>query len=111
MWSGDFEDQIISFVTENLFNNLDYANSISISERGAGENIFILPNPIQNQFSVSGLNNYKSLTIKTLCGKTVYSNEGASTNNNVDFLPGGLYIIELLKDNNEGVITKKIIKL
>ena len=110
-WGGTFEDQMISFVSENLFNNLDCTNSTGVSGGGVEENIFILPNPVQNQFSVSGLNNYKSLTIKTLYGKTVYRNEGASINNNVDFLPGGLYIIELLKGNNEGVITKKIIKL
>ena len=110
-WGGAFEDQMISFVSENLFNNLDCANSTRINDGDADENVFILPNPVQNQFSVSGLNSYKSLTIKTLCGKIVYRKEGASTNNNIDFLPGGLYIVELLKDNKEGVITKKIIKL
>ena len=110
-WDGAAENQMISFVSEKLFNNLDCANSISINDEVARENVFILPNPVQNQFSVSGLNNYKSLTIKTLCGKIVYRKKGYSTNNNIDFLPGGLYIVELLKDNKEGVITKKIIKL
>ena len=102
---------MISFVSENLFGNLDCANSTSINDEGAGENIFILPNPVHNQFSVSGLNNYKNLTIKTLCGKIVYRKKGSSINNNIDFLPRGLYIVELLKENKEGVITKKIIKI
>jgi len=110
-WGGVFEDQMISFVSENLFNNLDCANSIGVNDEGGDENVFILPNPVHNQFSVSGLNNYKSLKIKTLCGKIVYRKEGASTKNNIDFLPGGLYIVELLKENKDGVITKKIIKL
>ena len=102
---------MISFVSENLFNDLDCANSIGVNDENVGENVFILPNPVRNQFSVSGLNNHKSLTIKTLCGKIVYRKEGASTKNNIDFLPEGLYIVELLKENKEGVITKKIIKL
>ena len=110
-WGGVFEDQMISFVSENLFNDLDCANSIGVNDVGVGENVFILPNPVNNEFSVSGLNNYKSLTIKTLCGKIVYHKEGFSKNNNINFLAGGLYIVELLKDDKEGVITKKIIKL
>ena len=110
-WGGTIEDQMISFVSENLFNNLDCANSIGVSDLGECESVFIHQNPINNEFSVSGLNNYKSLTIKTLCGKIVYHKEVFSKNNNIDFLAKGLYIVELLKDDKEGVITKKIIKL
>ena len=110
-WEWGVEDQMISFVSENPLNDLDCANSIGVNDVGVGENVFILPNPVNNEFSVSGLNNYKSLTIKTLCGKIVYHKEGFSKNNNIDFLARGLYIVELLKDDKEGVITKKIIKL
>ena len=110
-WGGTIEDQMISFVSENLFNDLDCANSIGVNDVGVGENVFILPNPVNNEFSVSGLNNYKSLTIKTLCGKIVYHKEGFSKNNNIDLLARGLYIVDLLKDDKEGVITKKIVKL
>ena len=66
---------MISFVSENLFNNLDCANSIGVSDLGECESVFIHPNPVNNESSVSGLNNYKSLTIKTLCGKIVYHKE------------------------------------
>ena len=110
-WSGPIENQMISFVSENLFNNLDCANSTRINDGDAGENVFILPNPVHDQFSVSGFNNYKSVSIKNLYGKTVYRKENDSTNNNIDFLPAGLYIVELLKENEQSVITKKIIKL
>ena len=110
-WGRAIEDQMISFVSENLFNDHDCANSIGVNDVGVGENVFILPNPVNNEFSVSGLNNYKSLTIKTHCDKVVYHKEGFSKNNNIDFLARGLYIVELLKDDKEGVITKKIIKL
>ena len=110
-WDGVAENQMISFVSEKLFNNLDCANSTSINDVGADENVFILPNPVHNQFSISGLNNYKSLTIKTLYGKTVYRKVNNSINNNIEFLPAGIYIVELLKENKRDVITKKIIKL
>ena len=110
-WDGVIENQMISFVSENLFNNLDCANSTRIIDGDSDENVFILPNPVHDQFSVSGFNNYKSLSIKTLYGKTVYRKENDSTNNNIDFLPAGLYIVELLKENKQGVITKIIIKL
>ena len=110
-WDGVIESQMISFVSENLFNNLDCANSTKINDGDSDENVFILPNPVHDQFSVSGFNNYKSLSIKTLYGKTVYRKENDSKNNNIDFLPAGLYIVELLKENMQGAITKKIIKL
>ena len=102
---------MISFVSENLFNNLDCANSTKINEGTAGENIFVLPNQVHNQFSVSGFKNYKSLSIKTIYGKTVYHKENDSIDNNIDILPAGLYILELLKENMQSVITKKTIKL
>ena len=49
---------MISFVSENLFNNLDCANSIGVSDLGERESVFVHPNPVNNEFSVSGLNNY-----------------------------------------------------
>ena len=103
---GGIEDQVIDFVSEALFNNLN-CNNISLEEiKQSITHVF--PNPTKNNISLSGCGKVKSLYLKNIYGETVLQKENSS-DLNLEKLPSGLYFIHGINQNNS-IFQSSVIK-
>lgn len=99
----DSDDKIIQSVTVELSTNIiDFKNEISI-----------YPNPTTGSITISNLSEFTKsdellVTINTIEGRTVFSNNFLFENNNeiidVSFLTDGMYIMKLQKDQDVAFI-------
>ncbi|MBI2258866.1 MAG: CotH kinase family protein [Flavobacteriia bacterium] len=81
-------------------NNLAGTCDASIFENSSEKTDLIFPNPIENQFQLQNYQNYSSINIIDLNGKTVFKQNLDKTNGNIKIeLPNGVYYVELIKEN------------
>ena len=103
--SGTYSDTIVnaagcdSIITLNL--TLEYTG---IDEHNA-LNVLVSPNPITNQFSISGIEQIVSLTLMDMNGKIVKSLNEKEKSHDVSNLNPGMYFLEV-RDENQSYMIK-----
>lgn len=103
--SGTYSDTIVnaagcdSIITLNL--TLEYTG---IDEHNA-VNVLVSPNPITNQFSISGIEQIVSLTLMDMNGKIVKSLNEKEKSHDVSNLNPGMYFLEV-RDENQSYMIK-----
>lgn len=88
---------------------------VTISNQSAGlavinhNNFTIYPNPGSGifQLDVSGINDVTGITVRSLMGQVVYTNDIVSNNLDLSNLPSGVYFVQVSADGRE--ISKKLI--
>ena len=70
--------------------------------------IVLSPNPITNQFSISGIEQIVSLTLKDLNGKWIKSFDAQDKNHSMSNVTSGVYFLEVHDENRSYII--KVVK-
>jgi hypothetical protein len=102
--SGTYTDTLVnaagcdSIITLNL--TLDYTGINELSNTS----ITISPNPINNSFSIAGIENIASLTLKDLNGNLVKTFDIQEKNHSITNVSAGIYFLELRDDNRSHMI-------
>ncbi len=99
----DIEEQYLSF-----------CNNITQNTALKKMDISIFPNPVYDQFYISGLSNSGHYVIKDFLGRIHFANRLDHNNTevvDVSHLPSGLYILEVYNRNNKVFYSSKILKL
>lgn len=108
--------QALDYELEEGYYALGYSTEIfpiegpdAISE-SVFTNLSMSPNPVSNQLTIEGVPNNTSVSIYNISGSLIGRFEINSANNQIDFsqFNAGVYIIQM--QNNNQVITKKIVK-
>ena len=86
---------------------LSIINDASISTHKE-TSIVLSPNPITNQFSISGIEQIVSLTLKDLNGKWIKSFDAQDKNHSMSNVSSGVYFLEVRDENRSYII--KVVK-
>lgn len=106
--SGTYTDTLVnaagcdSIVTLNL--TLDFTGLNDLSEI----NVLVSPNPMSTTFSISGITNIVSLSLKDMSGKTVKSFDVIEKNYSASNVSSGVYFLEVRDENRSYII--KVVK-
>lgn len=86
-----------------------YSNVIILSSSSNANQVFIYPNPSNGVIHVSAMDNIRNVRILDVRGAQVASASPNSTNYsvNLDFLPKGMYFIEVVNNKDE-IVKEKI---
>ncbi|MFM1947542.1 MAG: hypothetical protein RL207_1825 [Bacteroidota bacterium] len=93
--SGTYSDTLVnaagcdSLITLNL--SLEYTGVDELQE----ESIFISPNPITSSFTISGVEQIVSLSLKDLSGKLIKTFDIQDKNYSVSYITSGVYFLEV----------------
>ena len=87
--------------------NLSIVNDASILTQQE-TSIFLSPNPITQSFSISGITNIVSLSLKDMSGKTVKSFDVIEKNYSASNVSSGVYFLEVRDENRSYII--KVVK-
>jgi len=103
-FSGSAQEQMINFVSEHLYNTLDY--NVGVEELSGDFRIY--PNPVKNILNVESLKNIYKFIVRNIKGDEILNINNEKTAD-ISHLPQGVYILEI-----EGEVQKsrqKFIKL
>jgi hypothetical protein len=111
-------DVLVHFGNENILSNsyeitltcvANAVQSVSIQQNVSTPQIFIVPNPVFEKWSVKGATNYSAIRICDILGRIVYSATAANEYTS-QVLAQGVYRVQLLSATNEVVAETTLIK-
>jgi len=103
-FSESAQEQMINFVSEHLYNALDY--SVGVEELSADFSIY--PNPVKNILNVESIKSIYKLIIRNIKGDEILNiNNGKQAD--ISSLPQGVYILDIEGEGQQG--RQKFIKL
>ena len=91
-YAGDTQDQMITFVSDNLYSALDCMN-IGVEEISANK-MTVYPNPTRDVFSVETETPNSMVSVYNLNGSLLLQLENTKSVN-IEYLPKGIYIVKL----------------
>jgi hypothetical protein len=116
------DDEIVPNTTSFTFTSVDnghiiyayFADPTKIDDLNTNESLFLYPNPVLSEFTVSTLNpdfTIQQLHIYDVTGKLLLSTQNQSTSTQINMTPfsQGIYFVKITINNQ--TITKKILKL
>ncbi len=116
-------DRIVMYnpsVTEANATNLNQSETLADCQLSTNpfdaikEQLFVTPNPAQNEIAINGLNINANATIYNLLGKQVFSNIALEANVskkiNIDQLPAGMYFLRLQDKEGNAAAAIKFLK-
>ena len=107
-FGGSSETAMINLVSENRYNDLDCSN-IGVAEIDRMQKPLIFPNPTESKFSIRSLKRIYEVEISDLKGKVIHKSDN-SESIDIEHLPNGVYMVEIL-DENQKITRSKVVKL
>lgn len=107
-FGGSSEEAMVAFVSEHLYNDLDCAN-VGVEELVNTDKPLIFPNPTESKFSIQSLKRIYKVVVSNLKGVVLFKSEDAA-NINIQHLPKGIYMVEVL-DENQKITRSKVVKI
>jgi poly(3-hydroxybutyrate) depolymerase len=107
-FGGSSEDAMVSFVSEHLYNDLD-CSIVGVEELVNTGKPLIFPNPTESKFSIQSLKRIYKVVISNLKGVVLFKSEN-SANIDIEHLPKGIYMVEVL-DENQKITRSKVVKM
>ncbi len=105
--------ELNNFNLPNGDSRVFYSNIFSLEDSNFdNESIFLYPNPAQNNFNISNINEYfLEINIYDKLGRVVKTFESANSNNTIylDDLQNGVYIIIIKNKEKEKMLSRKLV--
>ena len=107
-FGGSSEEAMVSFVSEHLYNDLD-CSIVGVEELVNTDKPLIFPNPTESKFSIQSLKRIYKVVVSNLKGVVIFKSEN-STTIDIQHLPKGIYMVEVL-DENKKITRSKVVKI
>lgn len=105
-------NELINFNLSSGDSRVFYSNILSVENTDYNnENVILYPNPTQNHFKVSILNDCSNISIYDLFGRIIQVNEcvNSTTSISLENLQNGVYIIKISNKEKEEILSRKLI--